>query len=1411
VIQVRGFNGKLNRDDNPYRSPKNDHVDALNITRDAEGEGQDAIVSNILGNQEVPIGYLTSAIDSIADGTIITYNITFGGSFFTNADIQITSQDSVTLDTVTLTTARSLLSLPNIADQLFDNKNTSLTGVTYTKIVDGGIQISIDTAVSNLDYPSITKDIPGSYGAQKVIGNYADRVRNRQYYFVWDSAGYHQINYYDANTNTICNVMEDKTGTGGASVLNFNPSFRINHVDIIYNDTDGDLLFWTDGLNPPSKVNINKAIDGEYGDIQRSFLDVAKEPPSAPPYCVYEDDATVKVNNVTNRQFKFKYRFVYDDLEKSVTSAQSEVPIPKNYTNQANLTDPTKNADIFILVQTGAANVTRIEILAAESLGNTYTDFFLVTVLDKAELFLLNNDTAYFRFYNDQVYIPISIEESIQPFDFVPQKAYTQSLPNGTTLAYGAITEGYNLVNGVQSISNISTIQSFWVAPTSLVYTKIVYHPTLGKALELLVAGTPNSGEDFGIGVYNYAGTLGFYVNYITPNGATTTTLLVGLSLQLTTTIGLTIHTINGKNYFTGSALDNLEYSRLFYTPNLNVVVKSGNSVFAHDWSSKYNYGVVYFDEKGITNGAVSPISSSFSTSPYFETDSLDPNPYSALIPSQDFSIFNRPPIWASYFHIVRTKNLTKSSFLYWISERTFKDETQNQAGYQYAYISISTLLDYILSNPEYKNFGYEFVPGDRIRFTKLYNYDGTTRQLYNTVSNDFEIIDSVTKPQINGVEYQGQFIKIVLPQTSASFDFGGDTYANYLIELYTPNKSFGANNTLYYEFGQKYDIGNPHTENAFHFGSFSNQTANLSSPAIFNIIKGDSYFRYRLMPTGGTMKWIMNNSGGGIQSLGTAGGNLDSNTSNSTNYVPVSTPTAYNFGQGTGSKTVLINISNTSRTYSFRVKGTITLTSDASQTDSWLSINSDGPSVAQTSNKISIGSLTANQPVTKAFDITIQTTVGQDEIFCWVVGTDTLGSIANFWFVISGFEISLTENNPFYQGIIDPNFSDTFESSATPNGRAWIYDPNATQDFNPTLIRFSGEYQFGTTINNTNRFYDKNLDVYDRSKGSIKRMFIEGRNLYCFQEFDVGVVTILTQIVRDTAGNPLSAESDRLLNKIVYPYQGGYGVGNIPESFAYGKGAKYFVDNNKGVVCRLAADGITPISIVYKMNAFFIDKLKIYKEALAQDPPFLGYPTVYGAYDAFTNKYILSLSEVEVNDITQNPVTISFSESLGEIKGFESFLAYHPENMGALNNLFMTFLDGKLWKHDSNTYCNFYGDQYPAYIDVVFNDNPLDRKTYQAINQTGNTIWFCPLITSQATTGNVTQQSSLSEARFSLLEGQYSSAILRDSNSPGGLINGQTMHGNYLIVRFQKNSAGSFFFLNTASLKYINSQLNVR
>jgi len=294
-------------------------------------------------------------------------------------------------------------------------------------------------------------------GTQKAIGNFSDKVRNRIYYFVWNSNNYDSILYYDRSNGTIVKVFENLTDSGSVDILNLNPSYKINHIDIIHRD-EGDLLSWTDGLNPPRKINVLTATAGGYGVWLESYINVIKAPAQVPPAVVYEDDATITVNNLRKRLFKIKYEFEYDDFEKSVTSSQSELPLPVNYTDSAIDKDPTKNARIAIVVQTGSTRVKKIRILAAQSLGNVFSDFFLINVIDKAASSIPDNDITTYRFYNDQAYTYIPIQQSILAFDWVPQKAYTQCLPNGNVLCYGAITEGYNYeaIDGSTSVTDIT-------------------------------------------------------------------------------------------------------------------------------------------------------------------------------------------------------------------------------------------------------------------------------------------------------------------------------------------------------------------------------------------------------------------------------------------------------------------------------------------------------------------------------------------------------------------------------------------------------------------------------------------------------------------------------------------------------------------------------------------------------------------------------------------------------------------------------------------------------------------------------------------------------------------------------------------------------------------------------------------
>ena len=174
-----------------------------------------------------------------------------------------------------------------------------------------------------------------------------------------------------------------------------------------------------------------------------------------------------------------------------------------------------------------------------------------------------------------------------------------------------------------------------------------------------------------------------------------------------------------------------------------------------------------------------------------------------------------------------------------------------------------------------------------------------------------------------------------------------------------------------------------------------------------------------------------------------------------------------------------------------------------------------------------------------------------------------------------------------------------------------------------------------------------------------------------------------------------------------------------------------------------------------------------------------------------------------------QDPYTISFDE---RANSFESFYSFYPEMMGCLNITVFTFKNGAIWMHKSNTYCNFYGVQYSANITTVFNSGSLDKKTWVSLMETGSGVWECPVIYTQMDSyGTTNQESELKSVDFQTLESEYHASFLKDKNSIGGLIEGNSLKGGYIVIKFEKTNANSFVYLNSATTKYINSQLNNR
>lgn len=1139
------FNGKLNLDVAEYRISNGDYLDALNITKDAQGRGQDRVVSNILGNTLLP----------------------------------------------------------------------------YT--------------------------LPA--GTNKIIGFYADRVRNRAYYFLWNSNGYNSILYYSVDANLVAKVLESKTDSNGVDILNFNPSYKVLSVNLYYRDDEGDILFFNDGLNPPRSLNVNNV----YGtDWKAEYLLVAKAPPIMPPQVVYENDTTITVNNLRNKLFQFSYRYVYDNNEKSVWSSNSIVPLPQQPTLTLTDNNAENNARIAVVFSTGAEDVKAIELCFRETTSGITSDWYLIKSFNKQDLIspINDNDVYNFRFYNDAIYSQIDVIETSQLQDWVPQKANAGELANGNVLLYAGITEGFDKTVMDLSVSTAIAEYGFYYDICGLGFYAIVNGNSSGTGtimnIYLYGTGTNTSGN---VTQLNNA-TATYCINSFDLDGNDLSISYVNIDSQVVDIL-TDISTALQANGYTQVSLDGnhltMEFSAGFVLTSSGVKYSEftiENTEFANVWDSGYQYAIQYFDAQGRTIGAQTSVNGTINT----PSRVLD-----IKFPQTTLSILNRPPLYATYYQVLRSNNTTFNKRLCWISESAYAGITNGVDNSRFFYIGIGNIAAYNESISSTQNVvSYNYTEGDRIRFIRRYDSDNAPQNIPEQF--DYEIVGTVASFEYN-IDYlppiakdnntytaTGNFLKIRYPESdiSATFKFPGTSdWQHYEILLYNFTANSSSTQRFYYEFGKQFGIGKPGTVDRYHFG----YTQLENGGATVSVTNGDLFYRLRTVPYSDYYNFSA--TSWDIETLGAYQINSESfplpldRTIENDSYkiqaqanVPVDTTEgAGGFPTWADAGYFFYNKSATAEKV-LSINGTLQLISDGTSNFSVYAIilTTTAPyryTVSLLANEVE----SIVQNVNTSFEINKRFTVPATAKV-WLGATSQNDSIGNNKVYIQPFNFDFNVVKDKEIQIIESSFTDTYNLITNSNGRPSAIDENAKLTYFPTLIRFGQAYQSNTNLNATNRFYYEDFDEYDRSFGDILRLHVRDRYLKVYQQFKVGNVPILTQIVKDVTGNPLQANSNQLINKIQY-YAGEYGIGDAATSLAWNNFADYFVDNFRGVVCRLAQDGITPLSIIYGTNAFFVPELKAYRQNLnngvAGEGVYTGNPCIYGVFDAYTNKYIIAMEEI--------------------------------------------------------------------------------------------------------------------------------------------------------------------------------------
>lgn len=1253
-------------------------------------------------------------------------------------------------------------------------------------------------------------------GVNNTIGRYYDPVYKRIFFFNYNSGGLHGIYVYYTLTGIFQRLIEVGINTDG-DILAFDPNVPITSIDIIYKDSsDGSTLHYIDSLYRPTQINIDKYLSGLYSTIKRSYINLIKPPAPMPPYCVYKN-IPVTANNIKNALYQFRVRWTFDNLEKSVFSTISQVPLPYKSGDPAINKVESNNSGILLYFQTGDTDVTRIELHGRQFKDNVTSDWFKIETFVKAESGIADNDIYQYVFLNDSTYLSDDPKEFNLFYDYVPDQAKCQALLNGNRLGFASITEGQDLVmpDMEASINIVTGDRAFNNGLVFFGQQQGIDSVGTGATVELFLDGTGSTSAvidqlQSSILVVNARTAGGINIGFtVVASSNTIATVITQLGAAATgagwTVTGTTGNTITIDYNADTPILLSTTYERGFgATPNAYY------DPFTFYPLAKYSYGVLYLDENGKQYGVITQPGCNVSTplAPYGADF--------AEFPQVELIIRHRPPLYARTYQVVRTSQLTYGKILYWVSRSAYNNTVNS---IQYAYVGIDNIESYNEQIEATRGVvEYVFAPGDRIRFVSRYYPAPGPSYGFNSVDLasqdlDYEVLSVEVDPNINGRIIRGRFVKIYYPSADISADFsfdGGVDFQSYGIILYNYKRQLTDNNlNVYYECGREYGIINAGTANACHAGNSQSQSSDLVTPAINVFNDGDVFFRSRNVPVGSITFGV-----GGAFFFGSRYATclVTVDPAVVTNQYTIDTQTQVTASLANGaepdfSNGALFQNTSTSQNITIRLRGTVNLTVDATTFfDAYAKLVTTTTTTVVTLLQGS-QALIPDQSYAIPIDYTFNVPPATKMFLIFGNGNAVTEMRITGW----ELRIDVVQTYPLY--LIENSFSDLYPIIANSNGRASAIDIDAKRLNFPTLFRWGQDIIVDTNVNNINRFYKDDADEWDRSKGEVKRIRALDRMLRAFQERKCGFVGVYGKYIQNQEGNTSLVTTDAVItkNNIQY-YNGDFGLANQSDGLVSSNFVDYLVDPIKGKIIRLSLDGNTDLTELYRAQTWAGRELPKYLKDYLY--PYGGKARITGAYFVSPDKEGLLLITIQpgtLGDDTIQGETIVFNENQNAFVGFYDFA---PDCLLCAENVLYGWRNGVMYKFDNTTtYNNFFGVQHVPSITKIINQNLLQKKTWISVAEVSNTIWNCPSIyTNVMSYGTQRQESNLIYQDFRVMEQQPTASFRRDMHSRGGIINGDTLKGNYIAIKFEVEAAraSQLVVISAALVKYIDSPLNV-
>jgi len=297
---------------------------------------------------------------------------------------------------------------------------------------------------------------PGTEGLGEVLGSVSDPSRGFIYFFVGRSSGALDDAIYRYNTTDDTYVQVIKNNSG----LNFQPGAFIKadliNIDLNQDGSVNTIIYFTDNYNPPRKINVDRAIAGDYsvGGRFKEIIQTIKAANNKFPLVSFDTDTSFGQNNFNTEAFQFATQNIFEDGEESAISPYSELAVSQSMYLQSMETDNAISmlSENVCLIDTQIdiqrPDLKKVRLLCRR--GND-TSFFVVDEFDPSanltrnffgsNITIYDASTSVYRFYNNVLGATVDPLTVDKLYDNVPLIAQGQAV-GGNRLFYSNYVEG---------------------------------------------------------------------------------------------------------------------------------------------------------------------------------------------------------------------------------------------------------------------------------------------------------------------------------------------------------------------------------------------------------------------------------------------------------------------------------------------------------------------------------------------------------------------------------------------------------------------------------------------------------------------------------------------------------------------------------------------------------------------------------------------------------------------------------------------------------------------------------------------------------------------------------------------------------------------------------------------------------